>query len=262
MWNAGLAAAGVFVWLLAAADLGLNMSLAADVSFEIMTDKDAPGNDYKRINRVSLETCEARCLEESKCAAFTYNQRRRICFLKDRTDPELADFRGATTGLKRVLQDADRAPSEPEPDSPSPVSEDEAASPQLDLPDEPVISLEPKTQTAGAAEGCTLFDGDFALTRNPNIILKFDQLQGNAVEADKARMSFYDQGSKVLSGRLRLEANQFRFIEDSDASVSRGVTILDRNSPSGNSISDPVFVVVGGLPFDGGVFRRAKCQTP
>lgn len=238
------------------------MSLAAEISFQIKADTDAPGNDYKRLRRVSLKTCEARCLEDEKCAAFTYNERRRMCFLKDQTDPRLEDYSGATTGLKQVIQQTDQSPGEPAPEVPSPAAEDDLTSPTPSLPGTTDTPLEPEIQAAPTGSGCTLFDSDFALIRNPNIVLKFDRVQDDAAGPDKVQMSFLNQGAKVLSGRLRLEADQFRFIEDSEAAVSRGVTILDRNNPSGNSISDPVFVVVDRLPFDGGVFRRVGCPTP
>ncbi len=254
--NAALATAGGFVLLLAAMGLGLDVLSAAEVSFEIMADKDAPGNDFKRFKGVSVETCEARCREESRCAAFTYNHRRKFCFLKDKADPPLEDYRGATTGLKKILQDTARAPSEPELDSPI----DDVTLPQPDLPDEPVIRMEPETQTAGTENGCTLFKSDFALIRDPNVTLEFSQVQRDG--ADKARMVFYDRGKEVLSGRLRLEADRFRFVQDGDGSVRSGITILDRTHPSGNSVSNPGFVVVGGLPFDGGVFKRSQCRAP
>lgn len=51
-------------------------------SFEHLDGYDAFGNDIRRYNRVSLETCEARCRSRSDCDAYTYNKRHRVCFLK------------------------------------------------------------------------------------------------------------------------------------------------------------------------------------
>jgi hypothetical protein len=262
--SVSLATAGLALLLfLAEVYLGPNMSLAAEVSFEIITDKDAPGHDYQRMKDVSLEDCRTRCLEEIKCAAFTYNHRRRTCFLKNQTAPKLVDYRGATTGLKQELQEADQSGDQPKSNSRSPVTKADVTSRQLNLPDQPVILVKPNTQIASATKVCTLFDSDFALITNPKITLKFDQIKGTAVGADKALMFFYNQGAKILSGSLIFKDNRFSFIkEESSSSVSRDVVILDSINPSGNYISDPVFVVVGGLPFNGGVFRRIKCETP
>jgi hypothetical protein len=141
------------------------------------------------------------------------------------------------------------------------VTKDDVTASQLP-PDQPVIVMEPKTNIASALKICSLFNSDFALTRNTDITLKFDQVEANAAGDDKARMIFYKHGAELLSGSLRLKDDRFRFVDDTNASVSRNVLILDFINPSGNSISDPVFVVVGGLPFDGGVFRRVNCETP
>jgi hypothetical protein len=236
--------------------------VAAQDSFGIVTDKDAPGHDYKRVNDVTLEDCQARCLEENQCAAFTYNHRRRTCFLKNQTAPALVDYRGATTGLKQELQKADQSRGQPKKSSStSLVTKDDVTARQLP-PDQPVIVMEPKTNIASALKICSLFNSDFALTRNTDITLKFDQVEANAAGDDKARMIFYKHGAELLSGSLRLKDDRFRFVDDTNASVSRNVLILDFINPSGNSMSDPVFVVVGGLPFDGGVFRRVNCETP
>ena len=244
---------------LAVGNLGLRVSLAAQVPFEIITDKDTPGHDYKRMKEVTLEDCEARCLEETQCAAFTYNHRKRNCFLKDQAAPALVDYRGATTGLKQELQ-ADQSRGTAKSNNASPVTKDDATARQV-TPDQPVIVMEPTTNIASATKICSLFDSAFALTRNPNITLKFDQVETNGVGDDKARMIFFKQGAKFLAGNLKWKNDQLRFIEDTSASVSRDVTILDPTNPSGNSISDPVFVVVSGLPFSGAVFRRVGCEA-
>ena len=261
--SVSLAAAGVVCWLsfLAAGCLGLSGSVAAQDPFEIVTDKDAPGHDYKRVKDVTREDCQARCLEENQCAAFTYNHRRRICFLKNQSAPALVDYRGATTGLKQELQEADQSRRQPKKSSSaSPVTKDDVTARQRP-PDQPVIAIEPETYIATAPKICSLFNSDFALTRNADITLKFDQVEANAAGDDKARMIFYKHGDELLTGRLRLKDDRCRFVEDTSASVSRDVMVLDSINPSGNSIRDPVFVVVGGLPFDGGVFRRVGCAT-
>jgi len=255
--TAGLVGALSF---LAAGTLGLKESLAAQVSFEIVTDKDAPGHDYKRMKDVTLEDCKARCLEESQCAAFTYNHRRRICFLKNQPAPALVDYRGATTGLKQELQGADQGRGQPRSSGASPATKNDVTARQLP-PDRPIIVMKPKTNMPGAPKICSLFDSEYALTRNPDITLKFDQVEANADADDKARMMFYKQGVDLLAGMLKLKDDRFRFVEDTTASAGRDVMIWDSINPSGNSITDPVFVVVSGLPFSGAVFRRVGCEA-
>jgi hypothetical protein len=259
----GLATAGVLGWLslLAVGTLGLNVSLAAQASFEIVTDKDAPGHDYKRVKDITLEDCEARCRKETQCAAFTYNHRRRTCFMKDQEAPALVDYRGATTGLKQELREANQSRGQPKPSGPSPTKNGVAARP-LNPPDQPAILTEPRADISRTTKICSLFDSAFALTRNPDITLKFDQVETTALGDDKARMIFYKEGAKLLAGKLEVKDDRFRFVEDTDAPVARNVMILDSINPSGNSIRDPVFVVVSGLPFSGGVFRRVGCEAP
>jgi len=203
-------------------------------------------------------------LEENQCAAFTYNHRRRICFLKNQPAPALVDYRGATTGLKQELQGADQGRGQPRSSAASPATQNDVTARQLP-PDRPIIVMKPKTNMAGAPKICSLFDSDYALTRNPDITLKFDQVEANAdadADADdEARMTFYKQGVNLLTGMLSLKDDRFRFVEDTNASASRNVMILDSINPSGNTIRDPVFVVVSGLPFSGAVFRRVGCEA-
>jgi len=50
--------------------------------FSIRKNRDAPGNDYERIDPPTLGDCQTRCGAASECAAFTYNVEKQVCFLK------------------------------------------------------------------------------------------------------------------------------------------------------------------------------------
>jgi hypothetical protein len=76
-------------------------------NFEILRDTDIPYGDYRSgkedpgLKGISLERCQAACQSESQCQAFTYNQRYKFCFLKDKISSTSA-FKGATSGRRLV----------------------------------------------------------------------------------------------------------------------------------------------------------------
>ncbi|RME18566.1 MAG: alpha-2-macroglobulin family protein, partial [Alphaproteobacteria bacterium] len=60
-------------------------------------DSDFPGGDIGQVFDTSLEACEAGCLGNAACRAFTFNSRNGACFLKD--DPGApAEYAGALSG--------------------------------------------------------------------------------------------------------------------------------------------------------------------
>ena len=65
----------------------------------IHQDTDFSGGDYRTLKRTSLKNCKAACVAESRCKAFTYNNRARWCFLKDQVSQRSA-FKGAVSGVK------------------------------------------------------------------------------------------------------------------------------------------------------------------
>ena len=69
---------------------------------------DYPGFDYRQDRDVDLDTCQANCLSESACRAFTYNEKARICFLKGDFG-DLVQFEGAIAG--RVVSTTIPAPT-------------------------------------------------------------------------------------------------------------------------------------------------------
>ena len=71
-------------------------------AFAISGDKDAPGNDYKELDGVSLQKCQRTCSAEAQCKLFTYVVPKGICFLKNGADAQITDVKGAITGRKQV----------------------------------------------------------------------------------------------------------------------------------------------------------------
>jgi uncharacterized protein YfaS (alpha-2-macroglobulin family) len=64
-------------------------------------DSDYTGFDLRTVKGVDLKACEAACLGDTACRAFTFNQKAGWCFLKSDNGP-LAGFTGATAG--RVVE--------------------------------------------------------------------------------------------------------------------------------------------------------------
>lgn len=59
---------------------------------------DLPGNDRQVIYDVTLERCHVACLRDRGCAAFTFDQRNGVCFLKEAAGVPVA-FEGAFSGV-------------------------------------------------------------------------------------------------------------------------------------------------------------------
>ncbi|MCC6983675.1 MAG: alpha-2-macroglobulin family protein, partial [Bauldia sp.] len=77
--------------------LGFSAAQAADPRIVLMPGTDLPGHDYSTIQNIELRACEAACLDDRTCRAFTYNEQARWCFLK--TDfGRPVDFTRATSG--------------------------------------------------------------------------------------------------------------------------------------------------------------------
>ena len=77
--------------------------------FIIRKKRDAPGNDYERLDPPTLTSCERLCGSAPECKAFTYNTAKKVCFLKHKGNISLVPFKEAVAGIK-VAQ----TPSTPE----------------------------------------------------------------------------------------------------------------------------------------------------
>src|SRR6185295_12324254 len=64
--------------------------------------------DLRTVNQVDLKACEAACLGDNACRAFTFNAKAGWCFLKSDSGP-LASFAGATAG--RIVEAVDFTPT-------------------------------------------------------------------------------------------------------------------------------------------------------
>ncbi|WP_370125544.1 peptidoglycan-binding protein [Sinorhizobium fredii] len=77
----------------------------APAEFTILPGYDLPNGDYRsgvtdpRLKVVSTAECQQLCAQDSQCQAFTYNERARVCILKDRVLQQ-ARFAGAVSGIK------------------------------------------------------------------------------------------------------------------------------------------------------------------
>lgn len=108
-----------FIRLLTASTLALLMltlatdGLAAVAGRYIVLSEgtDYFGRDYATLQEVDLDVCEARCIADAQCKAFTYNLKARWCFLKsDYGEPRA--FSGAISGRIALGSDtgADQRP--------------------------------------------------------------------------------------------------------------------------------------------------------
>jgi predicted aspartyl protease len=66
----------------------------------IRKNRDAPGNDYDRLDPPSLSSCQQLCSAALECKAFTYNVTKKVCFLKYKGDMPLVHFKQAVAGIK------------------------------------------------------------------------------------------------------------------------------------------------------------------
>ena len=74
--------------------------MASENSFVFGPQADSPGSDYLRVGHSSFEDCAGKCDAQSLCNAFTYNQRRGVCFLKRSANRAIAFYAFAITGVK------------------------------------------------------------------------------------------------------------------------------------------------------------------
>ena len=75
---------------------------------------DYHGADYATLKEVELDACEAACLSDARCQAFTYNTKARWCFLKEgagelRPFPAAISGRVVATGPGKKIDTADLA---------------------------------------------------------------------------------------------------------------------------------------------------------
>jgi alpha-2-macroglobulin len=70
---------------------------AQDRTATRLPDTDLPGFDYEVLKDTDLDTCEAACLDDRICLAFTFNADAGWCFLKGAAGAG-EPFEGATSG--------------------------------------------------------------------------------------------------------------------------------------------------------------------
>jgi PAN domain len=75
-------------------------AMAGYSNFVFAQQADSPGNDYKRIGGLSFDECVHSCDADTACNAFTYNQLKRICFLKSAAAQWTIITLGAITGIR------------------------------------------------------------------------------------------------------------------------------------------------------------------
>src|SRR6185312_8905191 len=75
-------------------------AMAGYSNFVFAPQADSPGNDYKRVGGLSFDECVNRCDADTDCNAFTYNELKRICFLKSAAAQWTILRIGAITGIK------------------------------------------------------------------------------------------------------------------------------------------------------------------
>ena len=74
----------------------------------VTPEADYPNFDYNTLKGVTLDGCQATCLADQKCRAFTFNKKAGWCFMKSDFGV-LASTPGSTAG--RVVQTAELTPS-------------------------------------------------------------------------------------------------------------------------------------------------------
>lgn len=72
-------------------------AIAAERRMVVIEGADYFGLDYETLKEVDLSDCEAACIADTKCQAFTYNSSARWCFLKSDYG-DLRAFEGAISG--------------------------------------------------------------------------------------------------------------------------------------------------------------------
>ncbi|HVY51726.1 MAG TPA: alpha-2-macroglobulin family protein [Devosia sp.] len=78
--------------------LAVSAPLAAGPGVTILKDTDLPGFDYQINKGTTLDKCQAACVGDELCRAFTFNSKSKWCFLKGDVPTTPAQFKGATSG--------------------------------------------------------------------------------------------------------------------------------------------------------------------
>jgi hypothetical protein len=78
-------------------------------SFVMVSQTDAPGNDYSQLKNLSVEECRSSCDAADECHAFTYNLARGECFLKRAASQWTNFYAWGITGIK--LSPSEQAPT-------------------------------------------------------------------------------------------------------------------------------------------------------
>ncbi|MEO8756610.1 MAG: alpha-2-macroglobulin family protein [Devosia sp.] len=73
-------------------------AIAADRSVTLLKDTDLPGFDYQIDKGTTLDKCQAACVGDNLCRAFTFNTKTKWCFMKGDVATTPAQFKGATSG--------------------------------------------------------------------------------------------------------------------------------------------------------------------
>jgi hypothetical protein len=72
-------------------------------SITVYEKTDLPGMDYRDVQGTTLANCIDECEDDKRCAAFTYNNRHKLCWLKSSV-PLPVKTRRAISGLKQLSQ--------------------------------------------------------------------------------------------------------------------------------------------------------------
>ncbi|EUC01233.1 Alpha-2-macroglobulin MG1 domain-containing protein, partial [Rhizobium sp. CF080] len=86
-----------FLALIVSAFASVSPLTAADRRIESTPNSDYLGFDLRTVKNVSQPQCEAACIGDNACKAFTYNEKAKWCFLKSDYS-QLNPFQGATAG--------------------------------------------------------------------------------------------------------------------------------------------------------------------
>lgn len=77
-------------------------SSSSEGKFKIFDNRDIPGVDLRRLQKVDLQSCKAACEPEQSCQAFSYDKWNRWCFLKSGLSP-LSLEPSSLVGIKGAL---------------------------------------------------------------------------------------------------------------------------------------------------------------
>lgn len=72
-----------------------------DRRLALTRDVDYPGGDLQSLFDTTLRACEAACLADDRCLAFTFNTRSSACFTKSGIGEEAA-YEGALSGRVQI----------------------------------------------------------------------------------------------------------------------------------------------------------------